>query len=195
MVVGRKIAAVLVGALAISATVHADMMSASELGADACQSASILSDLHQPTRAGLFGSPYLARTNSLYIEFLPDVGADGLQSGEVLRPQNFRNSPSSLNLCLCALLGAGLFKSTHRLKRLSFGIIPDWYHDSGPYQIGHSRVISPDCLSSVPVFCFVQPDNNGIDDSPSPYCLGTVASRWRISQFTPAVDAPRGPPA
>jgi len=193
MVVGRKIIAVFVGALAITATVHADMMSASELDADACQSASNLSDFQQSTLPGLFGSPDLINSNSLHAEFLPEAAIDGLQSGEVLRPQNFRNSPSSLNLCLCALLGAGLFKSTHRLKRLSFGIIPDWYHDSGPYQIGHSRVISPDCLSSVPCCWFTQPHSR-VSDCPPLYRLATIMSLWRPSQYSPVIIASCGPP-
>ena len=79
MVVGRRIIAVLVGALAISATVHADMMSVSESDADTCQSASSLSDFQQATVPDLFGSPDLAHTNSLYVEFLPDVDRDGNQ--------------------------------------------------------------------------------------------------------------------
>jgi hypothetical protein len=168
----------------------------SEKGADGWQSAHSHSqpDLEHATFPDLFGNSDVAGLDSLSVEFLPDAGAEGGQSGEMLSPRSLGNGPSSLNLCVYALLGAGLFKSTPRLKRLSFGIIPDWYHDSGPYQIGRSRAISPDCLFSVPAFCFIQPGDRP-DDSPSPYRLETVVSLWRLSQFSPGVFTSRGPPA
>ena len=193
MDVGRKMILVFGAALAVTAMAHADMMPASERDADSWKTPRDQTDLQRVTLPDPLGSPDLAHANSLSIEFLPDIGVDGLQSGEVLRPRSLGNGPSSFNLCLCALLGAGLFKSTPRLKRLSFGIIPDWYHDSGPYQIGHSSLVSPNCLCSASLLSFIQP-NGRIDNSPPRYRREAVEFLWRKSQFSPTVDAPRGPP-
>jgi hypothetical protein len=100
---------------------------------------------------------------------------------------------TNFHLCLCALLSLGLCRAAPWAKRLSLGVVPDWYHHGGPFQIGHSLAVSPDCLCPTLV-CFVQPDS--VAENPIPrYHFATVVSRWRNSQFTPAVVAPRGPPS
>jgi hypothetical protein len=109
-------------------------------------------------------------------------------------PEILTDRQSSLGLCLYALLGLGLCHSAPLVKKFHFGCIPEWYHSGGPSQIGHSFAISPDCLSSAPVYCFVQPAD--APDAPLPqYRWETVVSLWRESQFTPAVLAARGPPS
>ncbi len=100
--------------------------------------------------------------------------------------------PSSLDLCLYALMGLGLCRSAPWMKKLSFGGVPDWYHHAGPFQIGHSHPVGPNCLCST-VVCFAQPDNRA-DDVIWQHRLGTTAAVWRKSQFTPTVLASRGPP-
>jgi hypothetical protein len=95
-------------------------------------------------------------------------------------------------LCLYALLGLGLCKSAPWVKKLSLGVLPGWYHDGGPFQIGHSLAISPDCLC-LAVVCFTQPQDKAEDLQPL-YRLGAVAALWRAAQFVPAVRAARGPP-
>ncbi|HSV99122.1 MAG TPA: hypothetical protein VLI39_03055 [Sedimentisphaerales bacterium] len=99
----------------------------------------------------------------------------------------------SLSLCLYALFSLGLCKSAPWVKRLSFGIIPSWYHEGGPYQIGHSLAIEPDCLVPQAVCCSTQPDW-GMEKPSQPYRRQAIALLWRKSQFIPSVDAPRGPP-
>ena len=89
-------------------------------------------------------------------------------------------------------LGLGLCKSAPWVKRLHFGHIPHWYHDGGPFQIGHSHAIGPD-LGWTAVPCLAQPDGPIQDISPR-YYRGTVASLLRKSLFTPNTLAPRGPP-
>jgi hypothetical protein len=114
--------------------------------------------------------------------------AGGPQSPCVLKDEQ-----DSLGLCLYALLGLGLCKSAPLVRKVSLGAIPSWYHDGGPCQIGHSFAISPDCLSPVSVYCFVQPDRR--DENPSPrYRRRGTVSLWRESQFTLSVLASRGPP-
>ena len=98
----------------------------------------------------------------------------------------------SLSLCLYALFSLGLCKSAPWVKRLSFGIIPSWYHDGGPWQIGHSFAVAPDCLSYAEI-CVVQPQ--GAPERLTPdYNRGIVSPLLRNSQFTLAVLAARGPP-
>lgn len=100
---------------------------------------------------------------------------------------------SSLHLCLCALMGLGVCKSAPWMKRLSFGYIPEWYHDGGPHQIGHSLAIPPESLCPVPICCFVQPDDRA-EEFIIKHSLRTIVSAWRKSQFTPCILASRGPP-
>lgn len=101
----------------------------------------------------------------------------------------------SLYLCICGFLGAGLCGSAPWFRKLSAGLMPHWYHAGGPFQIGHSRAIAPDCLYSGPVALFIQPNPEA--QSPAPRCShGTsVIALWRSSQFTPAVRAARAPPS
>lgn len=101
---------------------------------------------------------------------------------------------NSACLCLYALLGLGLCRSVPLVRKLSCGVIPDWYHHGGPFQIGHSHAVGPDCLCSVMVVCFIQPDCTARDFLPQ-YYWGTIASLLRKSLFTPNVLASRGPPS
>jgi hypothetical protein len=99
----------------------------------------------------------------------------------------------SLGLCLCALLGLGMCRSVSVVKRFSFGVMSEWYHDGGAIQIGHSHAAPPDCVFSNSVCCFVQPEKSTEENSTLSGCA-SIISRWRTSQFTPAVLASRGPP-
>ncbi len=100
---------------------------------------------------------------------------------------------SSVSLCLAALLSLGLCRSIPVAKKLSFGFPPQWYHNDGPFQIGHSIAVDLESVYSVPVCCFVQPVTNTTDCALQ-RDFGTVVSLWRTSQFTPDLLAARGPP-
>ncbi len=117
-----------------------------------------------------------------------DTAADATQTAQIET-----DGQNSLYLCLYAMLSMGLCKSVPYVKKVSLGIVPQWYHDGGPFQIGHSQAISPDCLDSAPVYCFIQPDGRADDLMPR-YRPGAVVSCWRTSQFTPSALASRGPP-
>jgi hypothetical protein len=109
------------------------------------------------------------------------------------QPQIISDRQSSLSLCISAIIGLGLCSSAHCVRKLSFGFIPEWYHNGGPFQIGHSFAVCPDSVCPAPVCCLVQPAVTAEDFLPQ-YHLGTVVSLWRKSQFTPDVIASRGPP-
>ena len=128
------------------------------------------------------------------IHFPIEVDADARPSARVPDTlMDMTDGPGSASLCLYALMGMGLFSTPHWLKRLHLGHLPEWYHDGGPFQIGHSFAVSPEILCPVPADCIVQPDNTAEDSLPR-YRQRTVVSCWRTSQFTPDLLASRGPP-
>jgi hypothetical protein len=196
MVEWGKTIAVLVACLVVTATVHADMMSVSVLDT-VCRQASPVdarTDLQQANSPSpSFGCAGAFALSFGSVDFLPEASADVTQTCETQPLQVLAGGPGSLNLCLYALLGLGLCRSAPLVKKLHLGCIPDWYHSDGPFQIGHSFAISPDCLCSAPVYCFIQPDGT-VEDCLPQYYRGTIASLARKSQFAPTGLASRGPP-
>ena len=123
----------------------------------------------------------------------PNAPSNSGASAKTLTGLALGDDQGSFGLCLYALLGLGVCRSAPWLKKLHFGVIPDWYHTSGPFQIGHSHVIGPDCLCSAAAVCFVQPQDTAQDFLPQ-YYWRTIASLLRTSLFRPNVLASRGPP-
>jgi len=115
------------------------------------------------------------------------------QTSQTQRPIILTDEQSSVGLCLSALIGLGVCSSAHCLKKLHFGFIPEWYHNGGPFQIGHSLAVNPDTSCPAPVYCFVQPDRKAENYMPLSR-LRDIVSLWRQSQYTPDVIASRGPP-
>ena len=181
--------------LLVTTGVYADMAPVSQSDAKCVQSSNAcrLKKLQYTDFISPSNFPSVANLYSWSVEFLPEANADVSQTSEIQHPQILTNGPGSLNLCLSALIGLGLCSSAHWVKRLSFGFIPEWYHDGGPFQIGHSYAVTPESLCPAPVCCFVQPVCT-VEDSLPQYRLGTVTSLWRKSQFTPTILVPRGPP-
>jgi len=195
MIKRREILIAVFGVLALGATVRADMMpvSPSDAGYRPSLRAGVTADQTYMNPSGPFACPGVTDLGLPPVASLPDAKGDTGQIRETQPVQILTDGQNSFSLCLYALLGLGLCKSAPLVKKFSFGYIPHWYHDGGPAQVGHSLAISPDCLCSAPVYCFIQPD--GTAENPIPrYHFATVVSLWRNSQFTPAVLAPRGPP-
>jgi len=189
MIGGRKILAGIIGGFLISAAAYADMAPVSAPDAGPRQSSYVC------------GRTYLQCTNfpditdlDLWpVAFLPRPNADVRQTSPIQYPPTLTDGLSSFSLCLYALMGLGLVRSAPWVKRLSLGSIPEWYHDGGPFQIGHSHAVTANNLSLTAVCCFIQPACV-VEDLIPQYRLGTVVSIWRESQFTFAVLASRGPP-
>ena len=137
--------------------------------------------------------PFAAASGLPAADEIPETETEQGQTGEVLRLQDSASKLDSFDLCLYALVGLGLCRSSHLVKRPSLGFVPEWYHSGAPQQIGHSHAVGPDafCFAAV---CFVQPDSEVDPDIPE-HRPGTITSRWRCSQFTPSVLASRAPPA
>ena len=196
MIQRRELLIAIIGTLVLTSVTYADMVSVSRLDAERMQSPLVVCDRTDLQYTNFFSPsifPSATKLDLWSVEFLPKANTDISQTSEVQHPQILTNGPSSLSLCLYALMGLGLCSSAHWVKRLSFSFVPEWYHDGGPFQIGHSYAVMPESLCHAPICCFDQPVCT-VEDSLPQYRLRTVVSLWRKSQFTPNVIASRGPP-
>jgi len=189
MIGGRKIIAGIVGGFLISSAAYADMapVSAPDVGP---RQSSYVCDRTDLQYTNL---PNITDLDLWSVAFLPRPNADVRQASPAQYPPSLTDGASSFSLCLYALMGLGLVRSAPWAKKLSLGSIPEWYHDGGPFQIGHSHAVTANNLSLTPARCFVQLACVVKGLIPQ-YRLGTVVSLWRESQFTATVLAPRGPP-
>ncbi len=195
MINRRKLLITVGFGLLVTTGVYADMTPVSQSDAKRVQSSNAfrLAELQYTNLSRPYNPPNVTELDLWSVEFLPEAKADVSQTAEIQHLQSLTNGPGSFNLCLSALLGLGLCSSAHWVKKLSFGFVPEWYHNGGPFQIGHSYAVTPESLCPVPACCFIQPVFT-VEDSLPQYRLGTVTSLWRKSQFTPCVLASRGPP-
>ncbi|HSW01600.1 MAG TPA: hypothetical protein VLI39_15630 [Sedimentisphaerales bacterium] len=116
-----------------------------------------------------------------------------LPAAEPLVVHVLSDDQDSLSLCLYAFLSLGLYRSGHWIKRFSWGAIPHWYHDGGPFQIGHSHAISHDCLGFVSTHGSLLP--TGVLPMPMLKHRGqALIAFWRKSQSVPTILASRAPP-
>ena len=191
----RELLIAVIGTLVLTSATYADMVPMSRLDAGRRQSAYVCgrTDLQCINLSSPFNCTSFAALDSWSVEFLPEANADVSQTSEIQQPQILTDGAGSFSLCLWALMGLGLCRTAPWVKKLSFGFIPDWYHNGGPFQIGHSFAVTPESLCLAPACCFIQPVCT-MEDSFTQYRLGTIVSLWRKSQFTPAVIASRGPP-
>jgi hypothetical protein len=192
---GRRIVFTFSVILVLTAMVHADMMPVSQEEPVCLQSQKSCaqkelqySDSSAPLNPICTTNPY-----GWPAEFLPEVNTNAEQASEIQNLQILTDESGSLQFCLSALISLGLCSSCHWIRKVHLGSIPDWYHDGGPFQIGHSHALMPGTLCPAPVCCFIQP--HCAEDSYLPrYFIKTVISTWRKSQFTLEVLASRGPP-
>ncbi|MHC4560327.1 MAG: hypothetical protein ACYS80_23835 [Planctomycetota bacterium] len=196
MIDSRKLISAVIGGLVVTAAVYADMTPVSRLDTKRWYSPRVCgrSDLHYTNSSSPYIFPGVADPDLRSVQFPPQANADVTQTYEIQHSINLTNGQGSFTLCLYALMGLGLCSSTHWVKKLSFGFIPEWYHNGGPFQIGHSYALTPESLCPVPVCCFVQPVGRAENFLRQLY-WGNVAPFLRKSQFTPDAVAPRGPPS
>jgi hypothetical protein len=191
----RNFLIALIAVLVVTAAVRADMSPVSRLDAGRRQLLHVCgrTDLQYANLSSPSIFPSIADSDSWSVDFLPEANADIGQDSDMQKPQILTDETGSFSLCLYALLGLGLCRTAPWVKKLSFDFVPEWYHNGGPFQIGHSYAVAPESLCPVPACCFIQPVFT-VEDSTPQYRLGTVTSLWRKSQFTPTVLASRGPP-
>lgn len=188
----RKLIPVTLVALTATACVHADMVST--YPSDAMEAGVMPAE----GSAGAVSSDadHIALDlSAIDLEFFPKAAilpeANAEETAECVMLLD--RDRGSLEWCLYALMGFGLCKSAPLFRKISFGFVPEWYHTGGPYQIGSSSAVGPDCLCSAAV-CFVQPDSY---DADSTLRFGFVSDfqRSRPSQRAVAAHPSRGPPS
>lgn len=194
----RKAIIVVVLVLGIAGAVRADMvrMPAEEVVPASSVAACDHPEQQSPEAFDVFADSAPAGLDLLTGGYFPEIQADAAagQVGDSQPALILSDRQDSLSLCLYAMFTLGLCRSAPWVKKLSFGVVPGWYHDGGPFQIGHSHAANPDCLISVPVYCFLQPDPNAAENPTPQHRQRCVVVLWRTSQFTPSVLASRGPP-
>lgn len=127
------------------------------------------------------------------VGFIPESNAGIEQASKIRHLQITMPGSGSRSLCLYTLIGLGLCSSVTWAKRISFGFIPQWYHEGGPHQVGHSYAVMPGTLRSVPICSFVQQVDIG-ESLLSRYYMGIGISLLRNSHFTQDMLSYRGPP-
>ena len=192
---GRSLFFIFSAILALTVVVHADMMPVSQQDAESAHSQGNCervdfqcNNIFYPSNCTCF-----ADSDKWPVKFLPEGEIDPEQASKIQNLQILSEGQNSLNLCISALISLGLCSSFHWVRRINLGFIPEWYHDGGPFQIGHSHALMPGTLCPDPACCFVQP-SYGQDDHVARYFIRNAIYIWQKSQFTPDALASRGPP-
>ena len=159
MIDGRSIITAIIWGWVVTVGVYADMTPVSRSDAKCVQSSHICgrTDLQYTNLSSPSNFSSVGHLDLWSVEFLPEANADVSQTSEIQHPLSLTNGQGSISLCLSALIGLGLCSSAHWVKRLSFGFVPEWYHNGGPFQIGHSYAVTPESFCPAPAFCFIQP--------------------------------------
>jgi len=101
-------------------------------------------------------------------------------------------SPGSAALCFWALASLGVWQAS---KRFHLGMLPEWYHDAGPAQIGHATPLDLSFrLADTPANVYdCVPSDAGL--RPSPRWLWPSSRDWHATpEIYPIACDPRGPP-
>jgi len=194
MVKRKATCAVIVGLLALATTLQAEMMPVppSEIGTWMLPGGSGSTE-PPPTRSrNPFVFPGIMDGDLPPMKSLLPIDSEIRRVSQAQRGRTLSDDRSSFDLCLCALISLGVCRSAPFVRKMSFGPIPNGYHNGGPFQIGHSHALGPD-LRFAPLCGVVQPDGMIPDRLPRSD-RRTTAPWGRESQRTPALPAPRGPP-
>jgi len=186
----------LIVALLVAGVARADMVPASERDSARKPLRHVCSrmEFQHANFSGLYDSSVAADLDFGPVRFLPRAGVDDVgQTSQTPHAMELTGGQDSSSMCLYALMSLGLCAAPHWVRRLSSGFVPEWYHEGGPFQIGHSHAATPESLYSLQV-CFLAPPVHTAESIVPHYRLRTIVSLWRKSQFTPAVLAARGPP-
>lgn len=197
MISWYKLPTVFAVALIVGVAVQADLMSVSDTDVEVRRQQPARSEAaaNQPSGSDtLFDCRSVADFDLNPNSISPQATKDFSDLSLTQDAQILTDGQKSVHLCLSALIGLGLCSSAHCLKKFNFGFIPEWYHNGGPYQIGHSFAVNPDSVCPAPAYCFIQPDHEAQDPIPITR-MRDIISLWRESQFTPDVLYSRGPPA
>jgi len=195
MICRRRLITAIIGAFLVSVVVRAEMVPICHFDIEHRQDSSVCVQSENPptNQSGLYGCSILDDFGLKDVQIEVETDVDAEPPAQTPPMIELTGGPCSASLCLYALMGLGLCSAPHWIKRLSFSHIPEWYHDGGPFQIGHSFAATPESLCTLQV-CNLEPPDDTAEDFLPQYRLKTIVSSWRKTQFTPDVIASRGPP-
>lgn len=195
MVEWRRILVAVVAILVATVAVQADLTTVSPAKADRVEAVcpSIANEQRPADSLASLGVPSGFDLGLPAIDNSDEPEVDGEEGTSPVGLVTLVDRSDSVDLCLYALLGLGLCRSGHWVKKSSLGLVPDWYHHDAPFQVGHSHLIGPDCLGSN-LACFIQPETMPEELEPNHH-QGPMAPLFCKSLCTPTVRASRGPPA
>lgn len=191
----RSLIFAVIGVLLSSVAVYADMAPMSRFNNEHQKdvSACLPSDTPSTNQSGQYSRSILDDFGLGTIELEADAKIETEPPVQTQRTIELTGGPSSVSLCLYALMSLSLCSAPHWIRKLHFGHLPEWYHDGGPFQIGHSFAATPESLCTLQVYYF-NPSSHLAEDFLPQYRQRDVISLWRESQFTPDAIASRGPP-
>ena len=195
MISRRRLITAMIGAFLMSVAVRADMVPIGRCDTGHRQDSSVCvqSEIPSANRSFLSDSPVLGDFDVRTVQFQPEINAHGERPAQAPPLIELAGGPSSVSLCLYALMSLGLCSAPHWIKKLHLGHLPEWYHDGGPFQIGHSFAATPESLCALQA-CYFNPPSDTAEDFLPQHRQRTIISLWRKSQFTPEAIASRGPP-
>lgn len=192
----RKLILVAVCIWLVTPAVYGDMTPLSRLGCSPQEASKNLCDeslLPHSNLSERIVFPGVIDMDYSSVGFIPESKAVIEQSSRAGHLNIMKPDSGSRSMCIYTLIGLGLCNSVTWVKKMSFGFIPEWYHDGGPHQVGHSHAVMPGTLKPVPVGCILQPDYIG--ESLLSRCYKEIGiSFLRNSMFTKDTLFYRGPP-
>ena len=144
-----------------------------------------------PSAAGLLVEPRLRATWPAHATRDSGPGPNS-ENGQLT---TLPPAPDSALLAMSGLLSLGAIQLGRNVRKLNLGALPEWYHDGGPTQVGHSTPFDLDLgfnLAALPVCVFAGPV--GAEDTVLFGAQWSDAVR-RAPQFWPTTKSPRGPPS
>ena len=152
--------------LLVGTTARADLVSCLPIdhARDAYPAAILTAPLPVAARISESGSIATAVATELAASFEP---ASQTEHVITLPP-----GPDSVLLAASGLLSLGAIQLGRNVRKLHFGLMPEWYHDGGPTQVGHATAWDLGFShSAMPVCCFELPITAGSERPPA---------RWRL---------------
>jgi len=103
--------------------------------------------------------------------------------------------PNSLYIALSGLATFGAVRMVRQVRHVHLAILPEWYHEAAPEQVGHSVLLTLDARLSLMPVCWYASDASSVCLTYRP-CLDYRSDsdcRSFSSRCIPSIG-PRGPP-
>ena len=197
-----RIILVATGLLMPAGVAHADMMPLAPLHGTVvwacCDSIEEVEEPTEPTEpanpANLSSFPSIFDWGLHGVLFRPVIRIDVSERPESPPVVVLAEKEGGFTLCLYAMISLGLIDSVPWTRKWMVRTLPRWYWNGCPGVYRPSLAISV-MLSHPEPTAHWNPPADPLQDQPTQDRYETTFLLWRPSQCTPAVVAPRGPPA